>query len=113
MSRDRSGYNGLRPIGGHQVPLVGQRQPTEEQIKQAIMQEVLGLTREIYVRSVSSMLGSRDWEGDCAAPTTDELHALAEASHRSAKGFFEGLGIIQFGEDKPPQADSEPAQPAE
>ena len=105
MSRDRSGDNGLRPIGGGAVPMLGQGgMSQEQQVQRAIAMEMQAITREIYVRAAADLLRSDEMADEVTAV---EFQRLANGCQIAAQSYFVGLGLIQLQTEEPTEPAAE------
>ena len=81
------------PPQGHgmRVPLLGQQQPSQDQMKLQVMQAIGQLASAIYVQLAAGQIGSLDVHQEL---DEEKFRITARHCQTSAKAYFEGLGVI-------------------
>lgn len=102
MSQNPKGYTGLKaPFGtaGRRVPIIGEQQ---KQINLALSQEVMAMAKHLYVQAAVASIGSN------CTPSADDFRELARTCETAAKGFYEGIGLVEFESEDPPAEENPP-----
>jgi hypothetical protein len=81
-------YNGLRG-SGLQVP-IGSQMDQDERAKLAIMQQMQGMSRDLYLRAAAQWIA----EGPDGTSHGD-FRWMAERCQSAARDYFIGIGVIQ------------------
>lgn len=80
---------GNQPFGT--PPLIGDRQ---KQAKVMVMQQISQMSSAMYMQIVAHRLAH-------AGSPQPDFQEIARQSQDAAKGYFEGLGLVEFQKDKP------------
>ena len=92
----RKHRNSYRPPQQDQLPPQQAQIPHDQAQAQAmIAQQVAQISGGIYMRAAAKRLMDMDVHG----ATTEGFEELARDSHRAAKSYFAGLGLVQFKEE--------------
>ncbi len=76
-------------------PPQGQQQPSPDQARAMIGQQIAQVAMGIYSRAAAGMLMNLD----VPRPTVEQFEELARSSHTAAKAYFSGLGIAEFDDE--------------